>query len=688
MRCASAHGQEGAAPLCPLPDAPAPSHGTWLEHRGVRLRADRIDVRAGTEALLEGNIAISTAGITIEADEGRFSWDLQRGALSDVSYQGIERRASIGFLQWQPGDVRLEDIAYTSCPPQREYWRLRASQVRLDDERGLGVAWHARLEAFGIPILYWPVLQFPMGHRRLSGLLSPSYVNTPNSGNRISWPVYLNLAPHYDVTITPSRLDRRGNMLEVEARYLERTGQWRLNGASLPEDQLVGGARWLWQLRHQRAWSGWKMDVDYVQLSDEQWFADVGNAFATAQSPDYIQRSLRVGKEGEGQSVSLLMQGYKSLTGVQAYSRLPQLAWSQTGSDEAFALGWPVSLEYLGYRREATVVDGETTLPESDGERFGASVGANWPMLWERGYLRSTLALRHLRYRLGDALAETGREPAVTAPSLTVDGGLFFDRQVDGSRWMQSIEPKLYYRYTPYRNQSPDLPRIDSGQRPVRYATLFAPERLSGGDRLADINRLSVGAEGRIVDLERDRETLRWQLGWAWHFADRRVALDGATDTRRRTPLLATLDYTPAPHWRWRATWSAGSSAAGQRSGGSVSAQYRRDEALFNLRWRRDEAAALPSYVDSSGAWRLGPRWRAVFRVYQDVDNGRQVDRIYGLEYRSCCWRFAVVHRRYLDDDARQEDALLMQFHMTGLGGLGDNWERPLVETIPGYELR
>ncbi len=661
--------------------------GVLLEYADARLRADRVSIAATGDTVVEGGVRITSADIAIFADEGQLSGDLKRGILSGFAYQQVDSRASAALLQWQPGTAWLRDVRYTTCPQRDERWLLRVADVKIDSERGLGVAWHTRLEAFGIPVFYWPVFQFPVSGKRVSGLLWPRYSRSSNSGAQFSLPIYLNLAPNYDLTVTPSQISRRGDMLTAEARFLRTPGEWQLDGSWLNRDQQTGTSRWVWQLRHQGKWAGWDADLDYLQTSDVDWFDDFSNVAGAGRSPDYVRRGLRVAKTGESGSASLLLEGYESLTGAPTYSKLPQIALASFGKEAPFRLGLPLSLEYLNYSRGSAVTGGTTTT-KSSGERVRLSAGLRWPMRWTWGQLLSTADLRHLAYYSDQPLGDVGERPSVTAPSLSVDGTVFLERHRPGSRWTQVVEPRLYYRYTPPREQASALPRIDVGQRNASYEALFAPDRLTGGDRLADINRLSLGFEGRLVDGTENRDVLNWQIGQGWHFADREVNLDGAIDRRRRTPLEAALNYYPSAYWRLRAQLSVGVGRAIPRDAGSLSTQYRRDGALLNIAYRREQSAALPSSVDMSGAWSLGPRWRAVFRLYEDIDHGRSLDRIYGLEYSGCCWRFAVVHRRYLASDATQDSSLLLQFYLIGLGGLGNDWERLLAENVLGYEPR
>ena len=51
------------------------------------------------------------------------------------------------------------------------------------------------MEFFGVPLLRLPVISFPVGNARKSGVLFPSLGSTSSSGVQLSVPYYFNIAP-------------------------------------------------------------------------------------------------------------------------------------------------------------------------------------------------------------------------------------------------------------------------------------------------------------------------------------------------------------------------------------------------------------------------------------------------------------------------------------------------------------
>ena len=111
------------------------------------------------------------------------------------------------------GKVALDQVRYTSCPVGNEDWMLQASSINLDTKLQEGVAHHVIMRFKDVPIFYTPYISFPLGDERKSGLLFPSFGHSGNNGFELEVPYYFNLAPNYDLTLTPGVLSARGVQL-------------------------------------------------------------------------------------------------------------------------------------------------------------------------------------------------------------------------------------------------------------------------------------------------------------------------------------------------------------------------------------------------------------------------------------------------------------------------------------------
>ncbi len=114
------------------------------------------------------------------------------------------------------GALSLREVSFTTCPAGNNDWFLRASSIEIDQRTQLGKGRNVRVELKGVPILYTPLITFPVGDARKSGFLFPTFGNSDKSGFALGVPYYFNLASNYDMTLTPFLLARRG--LRAERR--------------------------------------------------------------------------------------------------------------------------------------------------------------------------------------------------------------------------------------------------------------------------------------------------------------------------------------------------------------------------------------------------------------------------------------------------------------------------------------
>lgn len=92
---------------------------------------------------------------------------------------------------------------------------------------------------------------------------------------------------------------------------------------------------------------------------------------------------------------------------------------------------------------------------------------------------------------------------------------------------MQTLEPRAFYVYTPWRDQS-RLPNYDSAENSFSFATLFTENSFVGNDRIADTNLVTLGLTSRLLLPETGSEMLRLGMAQRIRFADQRVTLDGS----------------------------------------------------------------------------------------------------------------------------------------------------------------
>ena len=146
--------------------------------------------------------------------------------------------------------TQLDKATYTACEPCKQHperapvWQVRAVKVIHNSKEQMIYFEQATLDFFGIPVLWLPYLSAPDStvHRK-SGFLGPHFINKSALGFGMSLPYFWNLAPNYDVTITPTFLSRQGLLGEVEWRHRLEHGSYDVRIAGIsprrPSDFLT-----------------------------------------------------------------------------------------------------------------------------------------------------------------------------------------------------------------------------------------------------------------------------------------------------------------------------------------------------------------------------------------------------------------------------------------------------------------
>ena len=87
------------------------------------------------------------------------------------------------------------------------------------------------------PILYSPYYSFALNHQRKTGFLTPHLGYSSRSGFQIGLPFYWNMAPNYDLTLTPTYLVKRGFQMISYFRYLSQNSIGNIYASYLPDDK-------------------------------------------------------------------------------------------------------------------------------------------------------------------------------------------------------------------------------------------------------------------------------------------------------------------------------------------------------------------------------------------------------------------------------------------------------------------
>lgn len=626
----------------------------------------------------QGNIQFSGDNLQVRATQLRFNLLNNTGEMQAAQYD-LPNANGRGFsqrvLQDSPHLTRLEQSSYSTCPVEKPDWSLNAATIKLDHRKAVGTAQNATLKIRHVPVLYLPYFAFPLSDARQSGFLWPSMGTSERSGLHISAPYYFNLAPNYDLTLTPTLLGRRGIQLGSEFRYLSGKHQGTLNLNVLPNDLASDkGSRSYFGMRNQtRLNARSSLTLNAEGVSDPQYFVDLGNSLA-ATSVVNLERRLEYNNADKDWSFNALLQDYQVLDGgTQPHARLPQVRLRYRPAQAGSGVNLSAESEYTHFAGSKT---------RKNGQRFDVTARASKNFSKDAAYVKPAITLRHTQYALDDT---DTTHISRTVPTASLDSGLFFERNTQKGRYVQTLEPRLFYTYTPYREQS-NIPVFDSSKRSLNYDQLFAENRFTGKDRVGDDNRLTASLTTRVQSPQDGRELFRASVGQMYYFDDRKVTLPEETPLqgkRSEVVLEAAGEINPRTRVSSTAYWD---SKDQHFNAGEVRVRYKDDKKrIVNVGYAQRKAAFESANLSFSLP--IKENWKAVGAWERDLNNGRDLETVIGAEYESCCWKTRVASRNYLlPDNKTRDNAVFVEVELKGLGSFGSGTRGLLQDRVFGYE--
>lgn len=650
------------------------------------IRADelQLDKRAGS-LRASGNVVFQDSQYRLQSPRISIDQPRDRASFERPEFELYSRHARGSAERMErldPERSRFVDLFYTSCDPDDRVWHLRAQEMNLDYASGRGTARHTRLYLQDVPFMYLPWFQFPVDDRRLSGLLAPRFGYSEDNGRELELPVYWNMAPNYDMTITPAWYEERGGQLNTENRYLFRRDHGQLD-LSWIDDRSFDDTRWFQQWQHQsRPGLGTVADLRLADVSDGEYFDDFGSVAPQYNDISHLERYVSLARPGDFWEAELLWQDYKTLdedtaTEDRPYDRLPRLGLRGEFRSRPAALRAPLELEWVNFERDDSVT----------GERSHVTGSLIWRAEQSWYFVEPELLLAATDYRLDDNnLGDDRIDRAI--PTFAIDSGLIFDRRTGPeNRWRQTLEPRLYLLHTPYEQQD-DIPDFDTSLLVSTYDNLFRNNRFSGADRIGDATQVTMGLASRLFDDSNGRELLLARAGQIYYFKDRRVSLDGSRDEANRSDLIAELDIWPNERTR-------------------VASRFVYDEDTDDI----DERDLSVNYADAGFAANIGyfftddeleqvvlslaypvdERWTLFAKYHQSLLFEKPVDHLLGLAYESCCWGIKILAGQSGDEDddfGDTDNQVSIEITLKGLSDAGTDIDARLSEAIPGYQAR
>ena len=692
------------------------------------IHADRLEYYQPDDlAKAQGNVRVNQGGNVYEGPELQLKIETFEGFFNKVRYQFLETGGNgdaerIDFVDSNVSVARR--ATYTTCrredfPGWVPAWLLTAATLTTDTEESVGTATDARLSFMGISSPAFPSISFPLNNQRKSGLLPPVFGVDSVNGIELQLPYYWNIAPNRDATLTPTFMTKRGINLGSEFRYLENGYSGVVRADYMPSDQLRDRDRWGLWTTHSQSFDPKPFGLDSLtgtlrinRVSDNDYWRDFSRTPTLSSRLLDSEAALNWAKgdwSGQVRALSYQTLQYSLSPITPPYDRMPQLTANNTQYDWN---GFDVStqLDYTHFRADSRYAPQLNGQVQPDGERAFGILQVSRPWITPGTFVIPKIQLHATSYQFDAPLANGASSASRTVPTFSIDSGMVFERDTSlfGRSFRQTLEPRLFYVRTPYRDQS-QLPVYDTAANDFNFATIYTENAFSGNDRISDSNVLTAGVSTRLIDPDTGNEAARFGVAQRFRFSDQRVTLPGGRPVDDRLS-----DILLGAQINWTSQWTADTtiqynpdSRKSERS--TVTARYSPGPYRTINAAYRYQADSVPSAQDGNKSidigWQwplndlwgdkgknLGPgrgegggRWYAVGRMNYSLKDSKLTDGVIGVEYDGCCWIGRVVLERLSTGQVTANTRIMFQIEFVGFAAVGSSPLRTLAQNIQRY---
>ena len=700
-----------------------------------KVRADRLLYNQETGDVEGfGSVMLEQKGNTMSGPYMKLNMDTYAGFmeqpvffLKETSGRGTGDMAHIQDQQ----HYTLDNATYTTCRADDQDWQVKMDSLEIDRQQQVGTAHNAWVDFLNVPILYSPYMDFPLGNQRRSGFLSPIFGGTNTSGTELSLPYYWNIAPNYDATFSPRILAKRGIQLNNEFRYLGSSYAGEVHADVLPNDAMTGTNRTRFGLMHNESFGGGLTgSINYNRVSDSAYYLDLADTVNVTSQINLLQDAELNYNAGWWNSTARLQQ-FQTLQNPLApvaipYARLPQLTLNGAHSyaDANFAFAG----EYVDFTHPTAV----------NGQRLVIAPSVSYPLVSAPGYyVTPKFTLNSTQYVMGINNATAVPDTTRTLPMFSLDSGMTFERdmRLQGGSYLNTLEPRAYYVYVPYRNQD-QLPIFDTAQVPLSFAQMFTENRFIGNDRIGDANQVTLALTSRFLGQDDGIEHLKFSVAEIFSFSTPRVNLVAPTTSNNKSDILLGASG------RINALWSFDSElqyspALSAVQHYNISASYRPESGkVLNLGYRfvantvgalipgianptgsamvngvvyptiyglpyttiggLNYAVAAPALrqINISGQWPLSMHWHAVGQWNYSFLDKMLINGVAGLEYEQSCWTLRIVVHSFTAGlgvnsagavTPINDTGFLVQLELNDLIKVGSDPMALIKQSVPGY---
>lgn len=614
------------------------NHATYNQNTGI-LKA-------------QGNVKFQSNDVIFTAEKLNVQINTEEANLEKTKYWLVSNNLHGSAQTTQiknENSIDMKEATFSSCPDDAQVWNVDSNEVNFDQEMGWVDFWGSTIEIYSVPIFYLPYFTAPTSDKRKSGLLHPTYSESNIDGFTANIPIYWNIAPNYDATLTPSIITERGTFLKGEFRYLVPYTQGTIKAEKIESDRLYNNEK-------RNAWSissslkdvpKYNANLTYSNVSDDNYFNDLPSDVAS-KGTTTLTRSVTVGYTDKSWDTSVLAQDLKVLNKSKPYIILPRVTFNYRA-------------EEIGQLFDFNLYNQNTLFKKHDSEdktqRLHFEPALSLPLLSPSSSLttEAKLYVTYYQQSTNNKLTEETNYITRSIPEFKTTGKLYFERLSSffSIPYRQTLEPGVEYLYRDYRNQD-DILLYDTGTISRNSASIFLDRKYSGLDRISNANQVTVKVGTGIFN-QREQERSYASIGQIFYLEQNKVTLrpnQSLEEETHKSDYAAELRIHPVENWYFNTGILISEKTKDIKQANAALDYKKNGFQYFQLNYQRTpnkiEYKDI-SQVGSRVAFPITEKINTVARYYYDLIRKRSVDNFIGMEYNSCCWGIQLGYYETLE---------------------------------------
>ncbi|AGH80717.1 organic solvent tolerance protein [Psychromonas sp. CNPT3] len=641
-------------------------------------------------AIAEGDVKFVNGNVTLHAK--RIATEMQTNQTSfyqsNYQFHGRNGRGDAARIFDNGQDLyELNDSTYSACPPEDNTWSLSATTLYIDNKEEVGSAYNAVLRIKDVPVFYFPYITYPTSDKRKTGLLFPSFDLSTNNGFTISQPLYINIAPNMDATITAKSMQKRGTLLSAEYRYLFDIGGGKFQAEYLANDKITDDKRYLYHWDHNVSFAkNWNFNATYSSVSDDSYFSDIDTPYGE-RSDNQLLQTANLSYRTKNWNSELEVRNFQILgNGDSPHKVLPKLSFNLYQP-----LNWK-SLQLDLYSEISRFTHDDENV--YTGTRVHIEPKLSLPLYYDSIFINTelkymlslyeqdipTLSQKYSWYR--DLESQVLR----AIPSFKINSGVNFERDFTflNSDYRQTLVPQIQYLYVPYQDQSA-IGLYDTTLMQQDYYGLFRDNKFSGYDRISDANQLTLGVSSSFLNAQ-GQEKMRFAIGQNYYITESDVTLPDKTRvSTSSSSIIGEFDVNFAGKYFLHSglEWDSENNIIKRANSTFEKRWFYNTYAQLNYRYiaPTDNEDLQVNQLGTKINWSINAQWTTFASYYYDLEYDTSFESIVGLKYQSCCWAIGLSYEEHMspyygplssiNDNYTTEQNFSLTFELMGLGGVG-----------------